>query len=121
MGKHKDKKRRRTAHPSSSSSSESIDSTEELRKKDIKERDEFSKRLKEKDDGKTRKIVESSDKRAYEEAAKRLKVEAEDRDKMLPMLRVQSRRKYLEKRKDDKVAELEADIVDDEYLFDEQM
>ncbi|XP_077283485.1 DEAH-box helicase 16 lethal (2) 37Cb [Arctopsyche grandis] len=121
MGKHKDKKRRRTAHPSSSSSSESVDSAEELRKKDIKERDEFSKRLKEKDDGKTRKIVESSDKRAYEEAAKRLKVEAEDRDKMLPMLRVQSRRKYLEKRKDDKVAELEADIVDDEYLFDEQI
>jgi len=27
----------------------------------------------------------------------------------------------LEKRKDDKVAELEADILDDEYLFDESV
>lgn len=122
MGRHhKDKKSKRTTRPSSSSSSESIDSEEELRRKDIKERDEFSKRLKEKDDVKTRKIIESSDKRAYEEAAKRMKIEAEDRDKMVPTLRIQSRRKYLEKRKDDKVAELEADIVDDEYLFDEQM
>lgn len=122
MGRHhKDKKSKRTTRPSSSSSSESIDSEEELRRKDIKERDEFSKRLKEKDDVKTRKIIESSDKRAYEEAAKRMKIETEDRDKMVPTLRIQSRRKYLEKRKDDKVAELEADIVDDEYLFDEQM
>lgn len=35
-------------------------------------------------------------------------------------MRVESRRKYLEKRKEDKVAELEADIQDDEYLFNEQ-
>ena len=60
-----------------------------------------------------------SDKRAYEEAAKRLKLEADDRAKIIPKLRVESRRKYLEKRKDDKVAELEADIIDDEYLFQE--
>lgn len=40
---------------------------------------------------------------------------------MLPVLRIQSRRKYLEKRKEDKVAELEADIADDEYLFEEEM
>lgn len=39
----------------------------------------------------------------------------------MPQLRVQSRRKYLEKRKDDKVAELEADIQDDEYLFEENV
>lgn len=57
----------------------------------------------------------------FEEAAKKLKLESEDRDKMLPVLRIQSRRKYLEKRKEDKVAELEADIVDDEYLFEEEM
>lgn len=54
------------------------------------------------------------------EAAKRLKImETDTKDKLIPKLRVESRRKYLEKRKEDKVAELEADILDDEYLFDE--
>lgn len=66
-------------------------------------------------------LFQKSDRKGYEEAAKRLKLENEDRDKILPHLRVQSRRKYLEKRKEDKVAELEADIIDDEYLFDEKM
>lgn len=61
-----------------------------------------------------------TDKRAYEEAAKRLKLENENREKIIPRLRIESRRKYLEKRKEDKVAELEADIIDDEYLFNEQ-
>lgn len=100
-----------------SSDSDSPDSAEEERLRDIKERDEFSKRLRQRDEGKTRKIVESGSRKGYEEAAKRLKLELEDRDKTVNQLRVQSRRKYLEKRKDDKVAELEADILDDEYLF----
>ncbi|XP_065355621.1 pre-mRNA-splicing factor ATP-dependent RNA helicase DHX16 [Calliphora vicina] len=103
-----------------SSSSEEVDSEEESRRRDLKERDEFSERLKKKDEGRTRKVLEaSSSRKAIEEAAKRLKLEHEDRDKILPQLRIQSRRKYLEKRKDDKVAELEADILDDEYLFEE--
>jgi pre-mRNA-splicing factor ATP-dependent RNA helicase DHX16 len=56
------------------------------------------------------------------EAAKRLKImEEESKEKLVPKLRVESRRKYLEKRKEDKVAELEADIIDDEYLFNEEM
>ena len=37
----------------------------------------------------------------------------------MPKLRVEARRKYLSKRKEDKLSELEADIADDEYLFDE--
>lgn len=40
-------------------------------------------------------------------------------EKLVPHLRIESRRKYLEKRKDDKIAELEADIQDDEFLFDD--
>lgn len=36
-------------------------------------------------------------------------------------LRIESRRKYLAKRKEDKIAELEADIQDDEYLFGDEM
>lgn len=66
-------------------------------------------------------MIQVSDKKGFEEAAKRLKLEHEDRDSILPQLRIQSRRKYLEKRKEDKVAELEADILDDEYLFDEKV
>ena len=77
-------------------------------------------RLQEKDKEKTRHIVENvGDKKAFEEAAKRLELEKEDREKILPRLRVESRRKYLAKRKDDKLRELEGDIIDDEYLFDE--
>ncbi|KAF2902571.1 hypothetical protein ILUMI_03619 [Ignelater luminosus] len=115
----KSDKRRKKRYESSSSDSESLDSAEEARLKDIKERDEFAERLKKRDEAKIRNIVQASDKRAYTEAAKRLKLENEDKDKMIPKLRVESRRKYLEKRKEDKVAELEADIVDDEYLFEE--
>lgn len=66
-------------------------------------------------------FLQASGKKGFEEAAKRLKMELEDREKIVPNLRVQSRRLYLEKRKEDKVAELEADIVDDEYLFDENV
>lgn len=99
--------------------SSSSDSAEDDRIQDLRERDEFAKRLKKRDEEKIRKITEG--KKSYEEAAKKLKIEAEDRDKLLPKLRVQSRRKYLEKRKDDKVVELEADIADDEYLFDERI
>lgn len=40
---------------------------------------------------------------------------------MVPRLRIESRRRYLEKRKEDKVIELEADIMDDEYLFEKEM
>lgn len=60
-----------------------------------------------------------ADTKAYEEAAKRLKLEALDRESLLPNLRKESRRAYLGKRKDEKVQELEADIRDNEYLFDE--
>lgn len=56
------------------------------------------------------------------EAAKRLKImEVDAKEKLVPKLRIESRRKYLEKRKEDKVAELEADILDDEYLFEEEV
>lgn len=117
MGNDKPTKRRKD----STSSESSVDSAEDERKRDLKERDEFADRLRKKDESHTRKVVEVSDKRGFEEAAKRLKLETEDRDNIMPHLRIQSRRKYLEKRKEDKVAELEADILDDEYLFDEKM
>ncbi|XP_055303004.1 pre-mRNA-splicing factor ATP-dependent RNA helicase DHX16 [Sitodiplosis mosellana] len=105
----------------STSSNSSVDSAEDERRKDLKERDEFANRLRKKDESHTRKVTEASGKKGFEEAAKRLKMELEDRDKIVPNLRVQSRRIYLEKRKEDKVTELEADIADDEYLFHDEV
>ncbi|GFG40919.1 hypothetical protein Cfor_11095 [Coptotermes formosanus] len=116
---HKDRQSKHHPRRRYESDSDSDDSTEKERLRDLQERDEFADRLKEKDKEKTRNVVQPSGS-AYEEAAKRLKLEAEDRSKIIPKLRIESRRKYLEKRKEDKVAELEADIIDDEYLFQEE-
>ncbi|XP_005090962.1 pre-mRNA-splicing factor ATP-dependent RNA helicase DHX16 [Aplysia californica] len=87
------------------------------RKKDLKERDEFAKRLRDKDKEKTRSVMSKSDKKAYEEAKKRLKLEQEDRKKIIPELRKQSRRDYLKKRGNDKLEDLEADIEDEIRFF----
>ncbi|CAG0883973.1 unnamed protein product, partial [Darwinula stevensoni] len=114
----KEEKKKKSRKRKKESSSEE-DSSEEERMKDLKKRDEFAERMREKDKSRTRNLAEKSDKRGYAEAAKRLQVEAEDRAKMVPKLRVESRRVYLQKRKEDKLLELEADIADEEYLFDE--
>lgn len=106
-------------HSSSESSASSDDDSD---KNDRKERDEFTKRLKAKEDNKTRKIVEasSSSKADSERAEKRLKLEnADDKKFMIDQLRKQSRRDYLKKREGEKVQELEDDIRDDEFLFEE--
>ncbi|XP_054712032.1 pre-mRNA-splicing factor ATP-dependent RNA helicase DHX16-like [Uloborus diversus] len=100
-----------------SDSESDYEKMERERLEDLKERDEFSERLKKKDKDKTRNIVEKSDRKAFEEAAKRLRLEVEDRKKIVPKLRVESRREYLSKRKEDKLLELEGDIQDEEYLF----
>ena len=98
-----------------------VENEEQLSSKDLKERDDYVARLQQKDDSKTKNTAEKGNKEAFEEAARRLELEKEDRSKTLPHLRLQSRRKYLEKRKDDKIRQLEGDIIDDEYLFDEKM
>merc|ERR1712202_124697 len=99
------------------SDEDEFEKMENERQADLKERDEFHQRMVAKDKEKQRNIVTKSDKKAYEEAARRLAQEAEDREKMLPDLRKESRRAYLVKRKEDKMIELEADIMDDEFLF----
>lgn len=97
--------------------SDSSDDSDRERKQDLKARDEFAKRLREKDKEKTRKIATKSDKKSLEEATKRLKVEGQDQNVIVPQLRKESRRQYLERRKDDQLALLEAKIADEEYLF----
>ncbi|KAM4021231.1 pre-mRNA-splicing factor ATP-dependent RNA helicase DHX16 isoform 1-T3 [Anomaloglossus baeobatrachus] len=90
---------------------------EQARLKDLEERDAFAERVKLRDKEKTRNIVERSDKKAYEEAQKRLKMAEEDRKKMIPELRKKSRRDYLGKREKEKLEDLEAEIADEEYFF----
>ncbi|XP_031610135.1 pre-mRNA-splicing factor ATP-dependent RNA helicase DHX16 [Oreochromis aureus] len=90
---------------------------ERERLQDIEERDAFALRVREKDKEKTRNIAERTDKKAYEEAQKRLKMAEDDQKNMLPELRKQSRRDYLKKRESEKLEDLEAEIMDDEYLF----
>ncbi len=56
---------------------------EEERRRDLEERDALSERLKQRDKERTRNIVERSDKKAYEEAKKRLQMEEEDKKKLV--------------------------------------
>ncbi|XP_076006672.1 pre-mRNA-splicing factor ATP-dependent RNA helicase DHX16 [Genypterus blacodes] len=90
---------------------------ERERVQDIEERDAFAERVRQKDKDKTRNISERTDKKAYEEAQKRLKMAEEGQRNMVPDLRKQSRREYLKKREAEKLEDLEAEIADDEYLF----
>ncbi|XP_044215298.1 pre-mRNA-splicing factor ATP-dependent RNA helicase DHX16 [Thunnus albacares] len=84
---------------------------------DIEERDAFAERVKLRDKDKTRNIAERTDKKAYEEAQKRLKMAEEDQKNILPELRKRSRWDYLKKREAEKLEDLEAEIADEEYLF----
>ena len=65
----------------------------------------FAQRLKQKDEGRTWNVRESSSRKSYEETVKRLMLEDDAQDELIPQLKKQSRLQYLEKRKDDKVRE----------------
>ena len=117
--KPKKKKKRKKEASKDDSDEDEFERMEKERQKDLEERDAFHQRMVKKDKDKQRNIVTKSDKKGYEEAAKRLKQEQEDKEAMVPELRKQSRRDYLVKRKEDKMQELELDIMDDEFLFDE--
>ncbi|XP_025112674.1 pre-mRNA-splicing factor ATP-dependent RNA helicase DHX16-like [Pomacea canaliculata] len=102
---------------STSESEDEMDQEEQLRLSDLKERDEFAKRLKDKDKEKTRSIVSKSESKAYEEAKRRLQMETEDRRRVVPELRKKSRREYLKMRGVNKLDDLEAEVEDEKYLF----
>ena len=116
----KKKKEKKKRKKSQSSEEDEFEKIERERAQDISERDDFHKRMIEKDREKQRNIVSKSDKRAYEEAKKRLEQEAMDQEKVIPELRKKSRYRYLEERKAKKVDELKDDIMDDEFLFNEE-
>ncbi|XP_055520642.1 pre-mRNA-splicing factor ATP-dependent RNA helicase DHX16, partial [Leucoraja erinacea] len=101
----------------SGSEEEEWEKEEKDRLKDLEERDAFAERIKRRDKDRTRVVLERSDKKAYEEAQKRLKMGEDDRKALIPELRKHSRREYLGKREQEKLEDLEAEIQDDEYLF----
>jgi len=115
----KKKKKKEKAAVKEDSDEDEFERMEKERQNDLKERDAFHQRMVNKDKDKQRNIATKSEKKGFEEAAKRLQQEQADKEKMIPELRIKSRRDYLVKRKEDKLQELELDIMDDDFLFDE--
>lgn len=89
---------------------------ERERERDLRERDEFSKRLRQKDDERSKKIVEdrSSTKEGKDLAQRRLLAEdAERRADAMPDLRLRSRQEYLKKREEMKLALLRKQVTEE--------
>ncbi|CAG8558140.1 445_t:CDS:10, partial [Racocetra fulgida] len=82
---------------------------------DIKERDEYAKRLREKDKERTKKVADS-------ETAKRrnLADDSEARKKLLPDIRERSRQTYLKDRTDKQLQMLELSVLDEDMLFKDE-
>ncbi|CAE6457805.1 unnamed protein product, partial [Rhizoctonia solani] len=95
---------------------------EEERLRDAKERDDFAKRVRDRDRDKTKKVVEDKSSRATgaaAEAAQRrsLADDAAARVAAMPGLRERSRQEYLSKREIQQIELLRKEIADDEALF----
>lgn len=83
------------------------------RQRDLKERDEFARRLAEKDDSNTKRIVE--DRTRDGEAARRraLADDASTRASVMPELRMRSRQEYLKKREAERLALLRRQVAEE--------
>jgi pre-mRNA-splicing factor ATP-dependent RNA helicase DHX16 len=89
---------------------------------DLKERDEFSERMRERDKQKTKKVVEDRSSKATGAAAeaairRQLAEDVEARTVALPSLRQHSRQEYLTKREIQQIELLRKEIQDEENLF----
>ncbi|KAI9841566.1 MAG: hypothetical protein M1837_000612 [Sclerophora amabilis] len=89
---------------------------ERARERDLRERDDFANRLKNKDEEKTRKLVEdrSSTKEGKELAQRRaLAEDAAKREAAMPSLRERSRQEYLKKREEMQLALLRKQVAEE--------
>ncbi|CAG8631534.1 10546_t:CDS:2, partial [Scutellospora calospora] len=95
---------------------------ENERIQDRKERDEYARRLREKDKEKTRKLVEDRSSKADSETAKRrnLADDSEARKQVLPEIRERSRQTYLKDRTDKQLQMLELGVLDEDILFKDE-
>ncbi|KAF4617176.1 hypothetical protein D9613_005884 [Agrocybe pediades] len=95
---------------------------ERERLEDLRDRDAFAERVKERDREKTKKIVEDRSSKATGAAAeaaqrRQLADDAEARSVALPSLRLHSRQEYLTKREIQQIELLRKEIADEEALF----
>lgn len=95
---------------------------ERQRQEDMKERDAFAERVKERDREKTKRIVEDRSSKAVGEAAeaarrRELADNLEARVHAMPSIRERSRQEYLSKREIQRIELLRREIADDEALF----
>lgn len=95
---------------------------ERQRIEDLKERDAFAERVKEKDRERTKRVVEDRSSKAVGAAAeaaerRRLADDSEARGRAMPSLREHSRQEYLSKREIQRIELLKREIADDEALF----
>jgi pre-mRNA-splicing factor ATP-dependent RNA helicase DHX16 len=79
---------------------------------DLKERNKRAKRLNKKD-------KEKRKSKKNKESAQNLHIENEEKERVLPKLRKESRRKYLTKREEEKLLELQDGLREEDYLFEE--
>ncbi|KAL4952886.1 P-loop containing nucleoside triphosphate hydrolase protein [Aspergillus filifer] len=105
-----------TASPRWRASSEDLDPEERKerdRKRDLDERDAFAKRLANKDDGRSKKVVE--DRTKDSEAARRraLADDSKARAAAMPDLRLRSRQEYLKKRETERLALLRRQVAEE--------
>ncbi|KAF8979359.1 hypothetical protein BGZ46_005524 [Entomortierella lignicola] len=91
---------------------------EREREQDVKEAEEFAKRLRDKDANKTKKLVE--DRSSKSDNRRNLADNQEARKAALPSIRERARQEYLAKREGLQIEKLRMQIRDEEQLFDEQ-
>ncbi|KAF9366875.1 hypothetical protein BGX34_003975 [Mortierella sp. NVP85] len=89
---------------------------EQEREQDLKERVEFENRLRNKDESKTKKLVE--DRSSKSDSRRNLADDPEARKAALPTLRERARQDYLAKREGLQIEKLRMQIRDEEQLFD---
>ncbi|GAO47206.1 hypothetical protein G7K_1416-t1 [Saitoella complicata NRRL Y-17804] len=89
---------------------------EEERLRDMRERDKFAERLKNKDSSSTKKVIEDRSSKK-DEARRNLADDPEARSAALPELRQRARQEYLKLREQQQLALLRKQVQDDEILF----
>lgn len=124
-------KRRRASEPEGETREEDMEGMtfegenerrERERLEDLKDRDAFAERVKDRDRERTKKVVEDRSSKATGAAAeaaqrRQLADDAEARQVALPSLRQHSRQEYLTKREVQQIELLRQEIADDEALF----
>ncbi|KAJ3289529.1 hypothetical protein HK104_007398 [Borealophlyctis nickersoniae] len=113
------KRKRSDADAKDESEDDEYVKEEKAREQDLKERDEFAARLRDKDKEKTKKLIEDKSSKGEAEAEQRRAL-ADDRtarEHAMPDLRERSRQEYLRKREEQRLELLKKKIEDEEFLF----